>query len=59
MARKKKDRRGKVVVIILLRGPDNSYVRGNMMKTFTLSGQKVSIVARSLEKPVVRMRRKP
>lgn len=58
MGKKKPDQRGKVVVIVLARGPDNTYVRGNMMRTFSFRNRKVSEVARALSKPIERLRRK-
>lgn len=58
MGRKKKDARGKVVVIILLRGARNSYVRGNRMKTFTVTGRKVTEVAKAILRPIEKLRRR-
>lgn len=55
-APKRTNKRGKVVVLIMVRGPDNSFVRGNKMRAFSVARSTVDEVADSIEKGVVKVR---
>ena len=53
---KRTNKRGKVVVLIMVRGPDNSFVRGNKMRAFSVAKSTVDEVASAIEKGIVKVR---
>jgi len=55
---KRTNKRGKIVVLIMVRGPDNSFVRGNKMRAFSVARSTVDEVAGSIEGGIVKVRNK-
>ena len=57
-ARKKQmtDKRGKIVVSVMIRTPENRFVKGNKIKVFSLKDQKVTTVAAALAPAVAKLR---
>lgn len=61
MARAKKtpkrtNKRGKVVVLIMVRGPDNSFVRGNKMRAYSVARSTVDEVANAISSNIEKIR---
>lgn len=61
MARAKKspkrtNKRGKVVVLIMVRGPDNSFVRGNKMRAYSVARSTVDEVANAISSNIAKIR---
>jgi hypothetical protein len=55
---KRTNKRGKVVVLIMVRGPKNSFVRGNKMRVFSVSNSTVDEVADGIATQIAKVRKK-
>lgn len=53
---KRTNKRGKVVVLIMVRGPDNSFVRGNKMRAYSVARSTVDEVADAISTQIARIR---
>lgn len=53
---KRTNKRGKVVVLVMVRGPDNSFVRGNKMRAFSVAKSTVDEVADTIDPSIKRIR---
>ncbi len=55
---KRTNKRGKIVVLVMVRGPKNQFVRGNKMRAFSVAKSTVDEVADSIAPGIVRVRKR-
>lgn len=55
---KRTNKRGKVVVLIMVRGPENQFIRGNKMRAFSVARSTVDEVADAIAANVAKVRTK-
>lgn len=55
---KRTNKRGKVVVLVMVRGPNNEFIRGNKMRVFSVAKSTVDEVADAIATGVVKVRTK-
>lgn len=58
MAKKPKrtDLKGKIVVMVMVRTKENRFVKGNIIRVFSLANQKVSEVANAVAPAIAQLR---
>jgi hypothetical protein len=45
---KRTDLKGKIVVLVMIRTPENRFVKGNKIRAFSIANQKVTTVANAI-----------
>lgn len=55
---KRTDVAAKVVVIVIARTPQNAYIKGNVMRSWSVAGARVSDVAKAIEPAIRKLQRR-
>jgi hypothetical protein len=55
---KRTNKRGKVVVLVMVRGPKNQFIKGNKMRAYSVAKSTVDEVADAIDPAIVKIRTK-